>query len=58
MIGIEVKNTTPAEVQKAAIDKGILVLTAGKNVVRLLPPLTISKEEIKDGINKLIEVLK
>ena len=58
MIGIEVKNTTPAEVQKAAINKGLLVLTAGNKVVRLLPPLTISKEEIKDGINKLIEVLK
>lgn len=58
MIGIEVKNTTPSAIQKAAIDKGLLVLTAGKNVVRLLPPLTISEEEIIKGTNILIELLK
>ena len=54
MIGIEV-TTTPSEIQKKALEKGLLVLTAGKNVIRLLPPLVISKEEIKEGIEILKE---
>ena len=57
MIGIEV-DATPAEIQKKALEKGLLVLTAGKNVIRLLPPLVITKEEIKTGIEILKEVLK
>ena len=57
MIGVEV-TTTPAEIQKKALEKGLLVLTAGKNVIRLLPPLVISKEEIKEGIEILKESLQ
>lgn len=57
MLGIEIKGNS-AEIQKKALDNGILVLTAGPNVVRLLPPLVISKEEIKKGIKILIDVLK
>lgn len=57
MIGIEIKGS-PAEIQKKAIEKGILVLTAGSNVVRLLPPLVITEDEIKTGINILIDLLK
>lgn len=57
MIGIEI-NGNSAEVQKKALEKGLLVLTAGPNIVRLLPPLVISNEEIKEGIEILIDVLK
>lgn len=57
MIGIEIAGT-PSEIQNKALEKGLLVLTAGKNVVRLLPPLIISKEEIKAGIEILKEILK
>lgn len=56
MIGVEVA-TTPSEIQKKALEKGLLVLTAGKNVIRLLPPLIISKEEIKEGIKILQETI-
>ncbi|SHI87357.1 acetylornithine/N-succinyldiaminopimelate aminotransferase [Clostridium cavendishii DSM 21758] len=52
MIGVEVK--MPAKiVQQKALEKGLLVLTAGENVIRLLPPLVISKEEILKGVNIL-----
>ena len=57
MIGIQVK-CNPSDIQKKAVEKGVLVLTAGKDVVRLLPPLTISEEEIKFGVETLIELLK
>lgn len=53
MIGIEI-NENPSEIQKKALKKGLLVLTAGKNVIRLLPPLIITKEEIEKGV-KILE---
>ena len=57
MIGIEVKDTTPSIVQEEALKNGLLVLTAGKNVVRLLPPLNISEKDLADGLNILIKSL-
>ena len=57
MIGIET-TLNPSEVQKEAAKKGVFVLTAGKDVIRLLPPLTISKEELKEGLNVIIDILK
>lgn len=56
MIGIKVK-CDPALVQKEAIKKGLLVLTAGKDVVRLLPPLVITKKELKSGLDIILEIL-
>ncbi|EKQ56530.1 MULTISPECIES: aspartate aminotransferase family protein [unclassified Clostridium] len=56
MIGIKVK-CSPALVQKEAIKKGLLVLTAGKDVVRLLPPLVITKKELKVGIDIILDIL-
>jgi len=56
MIGIEVK-TSPKDCLKKAFDNGLLVLTAGSNVVRLLPPLNITYEEIDEGLSILLKVL-
>jgi len=56
MIGIQVK-CSPKDVQLAALKKGLLVLTAGTDIVRLLPPLVITKEELKKGIDILLDVL-
>lgn len=53
MLGIEI-SIPSSEIQEKALNKGLLVLTAGSNVVRLLPPLIITKEEIK----KTVEILK
>lgn len=57
MIGIELKTKKATEVARKALDRGLLVLTA-KTKVRLLPPLTISKEEIEDGLKILIDILE
>jgi acetylornithine/N-succinyldiaminopimelate aminotransferase len=57
MIGIAVTGS-PKDVLKKAFDLGLLVLTAGKDVVRLLPPLTITYEEMDRGIAILAEALK
>lgn len=57
MIGIELKTKNAGDVARKALDKGLLVLTA-KTKVRLLPPLTISQEEIEDGLKILIDILE
>ena len=57
MIGIET-TIDAALIQKKALEKGLLVLTAGKNVVRLLPPLIIDKDTILKGLKILEEVLE
>lgn len=57
MIGIELKTKSAADIVKAALDKGLLLLTA-KTRVRLLPPLTITYEEIDKGLAILTELLK
>ncbi len=42
-----------SEAIKACFDEGLLVLKAGKNTLRVLPPLTISKEEINEGFKRM-----
>lgn len=52
MIGIEPESKNAADIMTAAADNGLLVLTA-KSKVRLLPPLTISYEDIDKGLSIL-----
>jgi len=49
MIGIKTKKPA-AEVVKAAMEKGVLCLTA-KDKVRLLPPLNISMDDLKSAVD-------
>lgn len=57
MIGIELKTKKAPEVARKALDRGLLVLTA-KEKVRLLPPLTITIEELNEGLKILKEILE
>ena len=56
MLGFQVDGI-PSTFVKAAAEKGLLILSAGTDVIRLLPPLTITKDEIDEGLEILIEVL-
>lgn len=56
MIGLELKIPS-SKVQQKALEKGLLVLTAGPNVIRLLPPLIITKEELKKGAGIINEII-
>lgn len=55
MIGIETTGNL-GELVQAARDKGLIVLTAGTNVIRLLPPITLSDDEIEKGVTILSEI--
>lgn len=56
LIGLELRGrVTP--VLKALQERGILALPAGLNVLRLLPPLTLTREEAQPALDALREVL-
>ena len=57
MIGIEVEGKIGADVVKRCIEKGLIVLSA-KTLVRLLPPLNITDEQILDGLEILKSVIE
>ncbi len=46
-----------SDIASRAIDKGVILITAGKNVIRFVPPLVIEKEHIDEMSEKLIKVL-
>lgn len=55
--GLVVEGNAPDIVQKA-IGQKLLILTAGPNVVRILPPLTAVKEEISEFKERLEKVFQ
>jgi len=46
------------EIIKKAFEERVLVLKAGRNTVRFLPPLTITKEEIDEGLGRFERALE
>ncbi|TWG99926.1 acetylornithine/N-succinyldiaminopimelate aminotransferase [Mesorhizobium sp. J18] len=52
MLGLKCKGSNAA-LQTAMRDQKLLSVTAGDNVVRLLPPLTVSDEEIRDALGRI-----
>ena len=56
MIGIDLEGMTGAEAVNKLMEEGVLSIPAGQRL-RLLPPLTISDEEIKKALDALHKVL-
>ncbi len=58
MCGLRVKNAeTLSNIMSAAQKNGVMMLKAGRNTLRFLPPLTITKEEIDEGFNSLNDAI-
>lgn len=47
-----------SEIINNALENGVLVLKSGKNIIRFLPPLTISKKEIKEGFKRFEKTIQ
>ena len=56
LVGIELDRPA-SDVVEAAREQGVLVLTAGENVVRLAPPLTVRADEIAEVLEVLDGIL-
>ena len=56
LVGIELDRPA-SDVVEAAREQGVLVLTAGENVVRLAPPLTVRADEIAEVLEVLDSIL-
>lgn len=56
MLGIKLKGRNAHDVMAACAKTGLLILTA-KDLVRFLPPLTISDEEIQEGLEVFKQVI-
>ena len=52
MLGLKCK-AAPADIVKAGYDQHILTVPAADNALRLLPPLTITDEEIAEAVTRL-----
>jgi len=57
MIGIELTGNAGAVARDLAMDHQVLVLTAGRTVVRLLPPLTATEADIDRTVDALGAVI-
>ena len=57
MIGMEMRKYAE-KIQKKCLENGLLVNLTAENVLRFLPPLTISRDVINDALEILNEVIK
>lgn len=58
MLGIVLEGLSPKQAVADLLQRGLVVLSAGADVLRLLPPLTISSQEIAQGLALLYDYLK
>jgi len=58
MIGVSLNGVAPKEAATKCVEAGLLILTAGDDALRMLPPLVITYEEIDKGLAILKEVLQ
>ena len=50
MIGFGIEGMSNRALAQELIEDGLLVLTAGTDTLRLLPPLTITDDELAKGL--------
>ena len=56
ILGLQL-NSDPTPIVTAARERGLLVITCGRDTLRFVPPLTISEGEIREGMEVLGEAM-
>ena len=57
MQGLVIKDKAVGDVVKAALAEGLITISAGSDVLRLVPPLVIKEVHVDEMIEKLEKVL-
>ncbi len=57
ILGVQLSQD-PTPIVTAARERGLLVITAGTNTLRIVPPLTITEEQIQQAMAILEEAIK
>jgi acetylornithine/N-succinyldiaminopimelate aminotransferase len=61
MIGAELNDALKGkagDITEAVRQSGLLILQAGPDVLRIMPPLTVTQKEMSEGIKRLNKALK
>ncbi len=56
LIGVEFEHPVESII-RAALERGLVVINAGENILRICPPLTIGYKEIEAGLDILSECI-
>lgn len=57
MVGIQLTSENAVEIKNKCFEEGYLVGNVGKDIIRLLPPLIVSKQDIDSLVNTLDGIL-
>lgn len=57
MIGVDLDKPAAAQVKSECLRRGLLIITVGDHILRLLPPLVLSQMEAKRGLEMLDDAL-
>lgn len=57
MVGVEFR-VDPAPLVKMARERGLIIITAGNNTVRIVPPLILRQTEAEEGAEILLKAVK
>jgi len=57
MQGLVVKDKSVGEIVKKALEHGLVILSAGSDVLRFVPPLVITEADIDEMVSRLAETL-
>jgi len=57
MLACEIDLPAPEVVSRALLEQRLIVNATGPTTIRLLPPLTITYEEVEDALGRLTAVL-
>ncbi len=58
MVGVQFCDAVAGEVVSRLMEAGVLTVPAGDRVVRFLPPLTISEEELGEAVERFVGVIE
>jgi len=58
LIGLEMNKDLSGEIVGKALEKGLLINAVRPNMIRFMPPLNVSKDEIDQAVKVIDEILE